>query len=292
MKLEKCFSIESVKDEFRIWTQTVKPNLKLSANVLDICEYGVTEILNNAIDHAKAKSLTIRSEQDNQKITLEVEDDGVGIFERIRTFFDFDSDLHALIELVKGKLTIAPERHSGEGLFFASKAFDRFVIQSGELMVSFADNRCEVKSMPSRPGTIVRMEIDNNSQRTMEQTFSQFADADDRGFYRTRFFVSLAALEGNLVSRSQAKRVAARFEKFSEVELDFRGVSGIGQAFADELFRVWPLSHQQTKIQVTNAAEAVLKMMRHVKGRVDLPQSARNEEDEGGSGGGMSGGPP
>lgn len=110
----------------------------------------------------------------------------------------------------------------------------------------------------------------------MEQTFNQFSDAGDRGFFRTRFFVSLAALEGNLVSRSQAKRVAARFEKFTEVELDFNNVAGIGQAFADELFRVWPLSHPQTKLQVTHANEAVLKMVRHVKGRADLPQLAQD----------------
>ena len=39
--------------------------------------------------------------------------------------------------------------------------------------------------------------------------------------------------EGLLVTRSQAKRVAQRFECFKRVELDFVGVSDIGQAFAD-----------------------------------------------------------
>ncbi|MFA7240751.1 MAG: STAS-like domain-containing protein, partial [Sulfuricellaceae bacterium] len=67
-------------------------------------------------------------------------------------------------------------------------------------------------------------------------------------------------------------RHTARFEKFGEVELDFTGVESIGQAFADELLRVWPLAHPQTKLFVTNANNAVLKMVGHVKGRSDLPQ--------------------
>jgi len=91
--------------------------------------------------------------------------------------------------------------------------------------------------------------------------------------HRPRFFLSLAALEGSLVSRSQAKQVATRFEKFGEVELDFTGVESIGQAFADELLRVWPLAHPNTKLVVSNASDAVFRMIRHIKARSDLPQA-------------------
>jgi hypothetical protein len=85
------------------------------------------------------------------------------------------------------------------------------------------------------------------------------------------------AFEGNLVSRSQARRVAARFEQFGEVELDFSGVASVGQAFADELLRVWPLHHPQTRLLVVNAGEAVLRMIAHVRGRGDLPQPGGGE---------------
>lgn len=291
MQLKKHFPIASVTDEFRVWTQVVKPMLRAPVNVMDICEYGVTEILNNAVDHAEAQNLTIRGERGDTKISLEIEDDGFGIFARLREYFGFDSDIHALIELVKGKLTVAPEQHSGEGLFFASKVFDLFVIHAGELSVSFVDDQCEVRSIPARVGTLVHMEIANDSQKTTEQIFNRYCDSENLVFYRTRFYLSLAALEGNLVSRSQAKRVAARFEKFGEVELDFRGINSIGQAFADELFRVWPLSHPLTHLQVTNAEEPVIRMIGHIKGRADLPQIKGNEESGNGSGGGMSGGP-
>ncbi len=88
-----------------------------------------------------------------------------------------------------------------------------------------------------------------------------------------KYLVSLAELYGNLISRSQAKRVAERFEKFSEVELDFSGIDSVGQAFSDELFRVWPLSNSKTNLHILNANEYVLSMFNHVKGRTDLPQA-------------------
>lgn len=89
---------------------------------------------------------------------------------------------------------------------------------------------------------------------------------------KTHFFVSLATLEGELISRSQAKRVVTRFENFEVVELDFTGVEQIGQAFADELIRVWPIAHPSTRLKVTHAQSQVLKMLQHVMGRNDLPQ--------------------
>lgn len=146
------------------------------------------------------------------------------------------------------------------------------MIESGELSVSFAYDRCDVRSIPRRLGTLIRMEIANDSPRMTAQLFDQFCGGDDYVFYKTRFFLSLAALEGSLVSRSQAKRVTARFEEFGEVELDFIGIESIGQAFADELLRVWPLAHPNTKLLVANADDAVLKMVGHIKGRSDLPQ--------------------
>ena len=89
----------------------------------------------------------------------------------------------------------------------------------------------------------------------------------------TKFLVSLAELEGNLISRSQTKKVAEKFDKFTEVELDFSGVDSVGQAFSDELFRVWPLSNTKTNLHISNANAYVLKMFNHIKGRYDLPQA-------------------
>jgi hypothetical protein len=77
----------------------------------------------------------------------------------------------------------------------------------------------------------------------------------------------LAQYEGEkLVSRSRAKRVGNRFERFKRVELDFAGVSDIGQAFADELFRVFAAAHPQIRITPINTEPAVAQMIRRAVG--------------------------
>jgi hypothetical protein len=45
------------------------------------------------------------------------------------------------------------------------------------------------------------------------------------------------------------------------VELDFAGVSDIGQAFADELFRVFAGAHPAIRITPVNAEPAVARMI-------------------------------
>lgn len=51
-----------------------------------------------------------------------------------------------------------------------------------------------------------------------------------------------------MLSRSQARRILVRAERFREVILDFRGVKEIGQAFADEVFRVFAKEHPNVNI--------------------------------------------
>ena len=75
------------------------------------------------------------------------------------------------------------------------------------------------------------------SPRTLEGVFDRFSNKDDDyRFSRTHVPVALARVgEEKLVSRSQAKRLLARLDRFENVVLDFIGVESIGQAFADEI---------------------------------------------------------
>jgi hypothetical protein len=63
-----------------------------------------------------------------------------------------------------------------------------------------------------------------------------------------------------LISRSQAKRLIARFDRFKVVELDFAGVEEIGQAFADELFRVYANNHPTVELVPRNMTQQVERM--------------------------------
>ena len=55
---------------------------------------------------------------------------------------------------------------------------------------------------------------------------------DDYDFSKTVVPMKLAQLgDEQLISRSQAKRLIARFERFKSVILDFKGVNEIGKLF-------------------------------------------------------------
>ncbi len=111
------------------------------------------------------------------------------------------------------------------------------------------------------------MEISLTSTRTLEELFDQFGgDAEGPGFTKTHVPLKLALYSmDKLISRSQAKRVLARFEKFKEVILDCDGVEMIGQSFADEIFRVFAARNPDVAIYTVRANARVQRMIQHVK---------------------------
>ena len=226
-KNDPAFSSEDT-----IYTRTVRPLLAaLPANVRGIWDYLCGEMLNNVIDHSLAEHLEITVAQDDLNTTVQIADDGVGIFEKIRAFLGLDSLEEAVGVLFKGKLTTDSVNHSGEGIFFSSRLADEFVIYSSGLV--FTHNRFDsdatFRELPQK-GTVVRMTLSNHSRKEAKDVFEQFADPDS-GFTRTRIPLR-QYFESSPVSRSQAKRLCSRLDRFREVELDFAGLDWIGQGFA------------------------------------------------------------
>lgn len=260
-------------DEGRVWLRDVAPLLRsLPANVLDICHHGLTEMVNNAIDHSDGKHLRVYVDRTRERLTLMVSDDGIGIFRKITAAFDLPDERLALLELSKGKLTTDPRRHTGEGVFFTSRMFDRFQIASGDLVFDHDDAAADdllndIDLRHARRGTTVLMDIASDSKRTARQVFDAFSSGpDDYAFARTIVPVRLAKVgDENLVSRSQAKRLLQRVDRFQTVMLDFAHVAGIGQAFADEVFRVFANAHPDVELIPVHAAPAVQQMIRRAE---------------------------
>jgi len=93
-----------------------------------------------------------------------------------------------------------------------------------------------------------------------------FSD-EDGGFVKTHVPVK-HFFESFPVSRSQARRLVNRFEKFQEIELDFLGIDEIGQGFAHELFVVFQREHENVHLIPTNVSKEVEKMINHVKNSI------------------------
>ena len=260
-------------EEDVVWREHVEPHLPgIASNILNICRYGVTEMVNNVIDHSGSLSVLVRVTFDASNVDIRISDYGIGIFQKIKEYCKLDDERHAIFELSKGKLTTDPARHTGEGIFFTSRMFEDFTILSGGLFVRCTrdggDWLLETRGGPFS-GTSIGLEISPMSETTDTSVFERYATQkeDDYAFSRTHVVVALAKQFAGeiLVSRSQAKRVMARLDRFKEVVLNFEGIESIGPAFADEIFRVFRNEHPQTHITPINDNEAVKRMIRRAE---------------------------
>lgn len=259
------FNREGLQEDF-VWRTTCLPVLQgLPENVRDIWHYGMTEMINNAIDHSAAKTVHVGLSRNALYTEGWVLDDGEGIFLKIQRALGLYDPREAILELAKGKLTTDPENHTGEGIFFSSKMFDWYDIRSRNLHFMHDDGGDDFLFEHHRDsaGTVVLMRLLNDSTRTAQDVFNRFAAPEEFTFAKTVVPVRLAQYEGEkLVSRSQAKRLTQRFERFKTVMLDFEGVETIGQAFADEVFRVFQSAHPGTEMIPINMTKPVEDMVK------------------------------
>lgn len=265
--------IEPETQEDKVWNEVVVPLLHdVTSNVREISHYGFTEMFNNVIDHSQSQTADIAVTIDPLLIRMTIKDHGIGIWRKLQESFHLDDPRHALLELTKGKLTTDPTRHTGEGIFFASRMCDRFHIISDKLeFCRFREGDewlFDVRESNFGPGTMVTMDVLVDSEQTPKNVFDQFtSELDSFGFSKTHLAVELAKYGGDhMVSRSQAKRLLARLDKFKEVYLDFKDVPKIGQAFADEIFRVFANEHPDIRIRTIHENDEVAMMIKRALG--------------------------
>lgn len=254
-----------LKDEQEIYDTMLRRHfVQLPGNVQGIWDYILGEMINNVIDHSGASTLHITVKQNRLNTAVFVMDNGIGIFKKIASHFNFPSTEEAICELFKGKLTTDPANHSGEGIFFSSKLADKFRIMSdGRIFSNDKYGDDFLLDVPfDGPGTCVLVELSNTSNKLPADIFNQYSNVDG-GFTRTRIPLR-SIFDSSPVSRSQAKRICQRLELFHEIILDFDGLDWMGQGFAHQLFVVFPSQHPGISLTPVNMSQSVLNMYRHV----------------------------
>ena len=247
-------------------------------NVRSIWGTAFTEMFNNVLDHASASEATVEIRKTATTTEMVVHDNGVGIFKKIQQAMKLPDERYAAIELSKGKFTTDPSKHSGEGIFFTSRMLDKFDILSSGLSFSRSTTQPQWIKDKFHDGTTVWMKLANDSTRQPKDVYDEFTLGFD--FDKSTIPIKLAQIGGGgLVSRSQAKRVLAGVERFKRVTLDFTGVEWIGQAFVDEIFRVYRKAHPDIEILTEGANPDVAAMIRRASGAA----SARAEHSHDGS---------
>jgi anti-sigma regulatory factor (Ser/Thr protein kinase)/biotin operon repressor len=237
----------------------------VSAAAYRIFAYAFTEMLNNAIEHSHSPTCTVEVTLSERELRAQIQDQGVGVFASVAERHHLAEEEEAIGELLKGKATSMPERHAGEGIFFTSKACDRFALRSHRIELIFDSRKRDtfVNVRTFLRGTEVSLSVSRSARRKLQDVFAAFAP-EDFDFKFERSFVTVRFFAGEYVSRSEARRLLARLDQFREVILDFSGVKSIGQGFADEIFRVFVAAHPEVALKRVNVLPAIEAVIRHV----------------------------
>ncbi len=251
---------------------------ELSENIRSIFTFAFSEMFNNAIEHSKSKSISVEVAVRNNDLSFVVSDSGVGVFRNIMKKKNLKSEIEAIQDLLKGKTTTMPKSHSGEGIFFTSKAGDVFILDSFEHSLainSIKDDVAVHKSAVRKRGTRVTFKISTKSDRHLNDVFKKYtnlAKEGEYGFDKTEIRVKLFTTGGIHISRSQARRVLVGLEKFKIILFDYEKVPMVGQAFADEIYRVFQELHPDIRLENENMSEAVRFMVDRAKNEAKKPR--------------------
>ena len=261
-------------EEHKVLAQIEKeysPLNDLSENVMSIFTYAFSEMFNNAIEHSKSTGITVEVSIQNKVLTFTVNDSGIGVFKNIMQKRHLKSELESIQELMKGKTTTMPKSHSGEGIFFTSKVGDQFLLDSYGYQFAVDNKLPDVfvkKVKKIKRGTTVVFKIGIGSENHLNELFREYTaptKGGDHGFDKTKIQIKLYTLGGVHISRSQARRVLAGLEKFKYIVFDFDKVPVVGQAFADEIFRVFHSKYPNIKLEAINMDEDVEFMVKRAK---------------------------
>lgn len=247
---------------------------ELPENIKSIFTFAFSEMFNNAIEHSNSKIIKVEVSIRNKKLTFIVDDSGVGVFRNIMRKKELQSEIQAIQDLLKGKTTTMPKSHSGEGIFFTSKSADVFMLNSfgNELTVTNKGPRVRYIALVKR-GTRVIFEISLESNLHLNDVFKKYTNIsgdNQYGFDKTEIRVKLYVMGGVHISRSQARRILSGLDKFKIILLDFEDVPVVGQAFADEIYRVFQNTHPDIEIKEENMSEGVKFMIERAKNEAKI----------------------
>jgi anti-sigma regulatory factor (Ser/Thr protein kinase) len=256
--VQLAYQIKPGLEEDVVWRQDIRPFLgALHDNVMQVWNYAFTEMFNNAIDHSGGTRIIVTIKKSAVDTEIMILDDGVGIFKKIQNALGLPDEKQAIFELQKGKLTTDSVNHSGQGIFFTSRMVNAFDILSGGVYFGHILGHEEDWMMDRDAvdvGSAIFLKVDNHTARTVKNVYDQYSVNGSEAFNKTVVPVKLASYGNDqLVSRSQAKRVLMRVDRFSQVIFNFEGVDMIGQAFADQIFRVFAAEHPEVQLIPSHA---------------------------------------
>lgn len=248
----------------------IRPKLRhLPANIREICEFSLSALFNNVLDHANGTHLSYKIYVTQDEVHLLINDNGVGLFHKINDAQNLQDNHLSAIEVAKGRVTSDPLNHAGEELMTVLHLFETGIIEATGLCLTFINKTSDwtLSESSQLKGTKIHLEIKTNSRRTCQEVFQRIFNREKRS---ARIPVKLARANGEqLNSRTQAQSLVHNIKDLGEIEFDFRQIDFIGPAFADELLRRVKEKNENIDVSWINANKMVDMLMSRAAKRFD-----------------------
>jgi len=245
----------------------IVPSLNnLPKNISEICEFSLSAMIQNILDHSHATHFSIKLFSTHEETHVLVTDNGVGIFHHIREGLGLDGKTISAIELAKGPRLHEVGSHAGDDLQAIMMMFGITTIDSSEISLCYENlkDRWSMQESKQANGTKIHLEIDTKHTGTCNDAFNKLF-SNEKSIVRIP--VNLARTNGELLTtKEQAQKLVHNIELSKEVEFDFTGIELIGPAFAHELVWFSRKKNKSIDIDWINAADTVdLLMSRAIK---------------------------
>jgi hypothetical protein len=136
------------------------------------------------------------------------------------------------------------------------------------MIVNNKTGSISIRQVKGKRGTRVIFRISIDSHKHLSDVFKKYTnlkEQSDYGFDKTEIRVKLYTIGDVHISRSQARRILHGLEKFRVILFDFDSVPIVGQAFADEIYRVFHNRYPNIELQEINMSEAIKFMINRAK---------------------------
>lgn len=234
----------------------------LKTNIIEIIRFSMDALINNILDHSKATKFYFKIYLTYNDLHIILNDNGIGLFENIKTLLNVENEHIAAIELAKGPITTDPENHSGDELFTLMHLFDSAKIESSGKSLNYMNQKkyWMIDDSIQKQGTRIHLKINPFSKRSCQSIFENLFVSKKMSI---KVPINLIKTNDNQIvnTRAQAKSLLRNIEKLKLIEFDFNNIDIIGPAFADELIRNTKKKNETANIKWINSNKMIDALM-------------------------------
>ena len=241
----------------------ITPHLDMvENNIKEIIQFSMTALINNILEHSKAKQLYFKLYKTYNEFHIIIRDNGIGIFKKIQTTLYLEDCMIAAMELAKGRITTDSVNHSGDELNAILRLFDLVKIEANGKSLIYKSNlnKWMIENSFNKQGTSLYLKIDPSSDRNCEIIFKKLFDVPNDHLIIPISIIMVPGME-LINSRTQAKSILRNIENFRQITFDFNQVELIGPAFADELVRESKKKNNFAELNWINSSKMIDVLM-------------------------------